>query len=155
MSLPVFPGRLDKWQLIFFKGDVCMSFPANAVRAGTAVAIVGIHFPSQLKEENGCPLKRHQSPNTHHGSKSHPLIHPHAVPLRRIQIFCGFTSPYSSQLIAATTLLVVCAAAAWLDWQSRHERIVGDIIISPVQPAPASFEVVAPWIITAAEHPVV
>lgn len=64
-----------------------------------------------------------------------------------VHIFCGFTLPYSSLLIATTTLLAACATV-WLDWQSSHERIVGDIIISPVQPAPAVFEAAAPWIIT-------
>lgn len=56
-----------------------MSFPENSGWAPTTVTIVGIHFISQLKEENGCPLKRHQSLNTHHDSKSYPLIHPHTV----------------------------------------------------------------------------
>lgn len=59
-------------------------------------------------------MKKHQSLNTHHDSKLYPLIHPHAVPLHHTQIFCGFTLPYSSQLIEATTLLVACASA-WLD----------------------------------------
>lgn len=68
--------------------------------------------------------------------------------------FGGFTVTFSLQLMAAATLLVA-GAAAWLDSQSPHERIKGDIIILPVQPAQAVFEVVAPRIITAGEHTIV
>lgn len=78
-----------------FKGDVYMSFPENTAWTQTAVTIVGIHFIRQLKEENRCLLKRHQSPNTHHDSKSYPLIHPHAMHLHHVQILCGFTVPCS------------------------------------------------------------
>lgn len=74
-----------------FKGDVYISFPENSGWAPTTVTIVGINFISQLKEENGCPLKRHQSLNTHHDSKSFPPIHPHTVQLYHVWIFCGFT----------------------------------------------------------------
>lgn len=52
-------------------------------------------------------------------SKSRPLIHSHTVLIWRAQMLWLFLTTNSSNYSVGRT-------AAWLDWQSLHERTVGD-----------------------------
>lgn len=76
--------------------DVDMTFPEEILPGCTCDYREQMYSIMQLKEESSCPLRRHQSPNTHDDSKSYPLIRSHGVHSRRVQILCGFTVLYSS-----------------------------------------------------------
>lgn len=78
------------------KDDVDMTFPEEILPGCTCDYGEQIYSIMQLTEENSCPLRRHQSPNTHYDIKSYPLIRSHAAHLHRVQILCGFTVLYSS-----------------------------------------------------------
>lgn len=55
--------------------DVSMTFPENTQQGWGCARDYGGDKSisnSRLEEESSCPLRRHQSPNTHYDSKSHP-----------------------------------------------------------------------------------